>query len=596
MSKVDDIINLLLGDRRISESATFTGRTYTDQPLIERGSDLKARMDRRDQARAERHQREAEQRLRQRTARQARAGQLRHGRGHRHQDELLGQLDALLSLEVGRGADPDLPEPLRRMRELEQDRVPASLSYGSRAQALLFWQQAVLTQDYEDDVSYHGDFAQYYPTYASLTDRQLRGYFAWRTRVRAGQVDPAPLPFAFIHTYELLCGIGTSPGRRGLEDLRAFGRAYAASDEFRGAKLDSYLRRWLRDYAVYHGLDDELGAGGTGAVSRAALVLMRAEHALLARDGRGPRIESAAAQAGPPSAPELFDALDQASSYRIGGARLAKDEGELLAAVSCDVFGGLVSHCSKRRKTDFVEGLFGYGSTLPYTMFSSAIFYDDRAHPDAVVRVSEVETFTCTDGRWRHQLANAATKRSSELGLILHTVDYELREALSYAYPLKQREVPAYVTRMIRGAIAARLAEREELRRRRLTIDRSKLGGIRKAASLTQEALLTDEERDNAERMPKPQVEPQASPPTQVDAMGGTGPLTFLETRFLRAVITGADASQLLSGADPFPSVVADSINDKLFDLVGDAVIEFEGDRPQLVEDYRADVEDVLGP
>ena len=42
-------------------------------------------------------------------------------------------------------------------------------------------------------------------------------------------------------------------------------------------------------------------------------------------------------------------------------------------------------------------------------------------------------------------------------------------------------------------------------------------------------------------------------------------------------------------------SLVVDSINEKLFDVVGDAVIEYEGDDPVLVEDYLEDVREILG-
>ena len=37
-----------------------------------------------------------------------------------------------------------------------------------------------------------------------------------------------------------------------------------------------------------------------------------------------------------------------------------------------------------------------------------------------------------------------------------------------------------------------------------------------------------------------------------------------------------------------------DAVNEKLYDEIGDAAIEFDGDTPQLVEDYRPDVEELL--
>ena len=42
------------------------------------------------------------------------------------------------------------------------------------------------------------------------------------------------------------------------------------------------------------------------------------------------------------------------------------------------------------------------------------------------------------------------------------------------------------------------------------------------------------------------------------------------------------------------PSVVADAINEALFDEIGDNVLSCEGDEIMLVEDYREDLERIL--
>ncbi|MFC2706012.1 MAG: tellurite resistance TerB C-terminal domain-containing protein [Olsenella profusa] len=41
-------------------------------------------------------------------------------------------------------------------------------------------------------------------------------------------------------------------------------------------------------------------------------------------------------------------------------------------------------------------------------------------------------------------------------------------------------------------------------------------------------------------------------------------------------------------------SLAVDTINELLFDLVGDTVIAFDGDEPYLVEDYAEDVREAL--
>lgn len=569
-----------------------------------------------------------------------------------------------------------VPEAIREMRKLEGRGVPSELTYGSGSSALLFYRQAKLMEDYEDDFPTSGiGFNQYYPTYAAMNDRQLRSYFSWRTRLRQGQMDEAPLSFAFVHVYELLCGIGTTPGSQGLSDLRAFESAYREANGYDGERLHNYLQRWTRDYAIYHNVVDELSHGPESGLGSAILTLLTAEHAQLRAADREPRIPNFAVREASPTAEELFAALGEASSYHIGQSRLVKDEPELLMQVATDIFAELVMHCSKRRKTDYVEGLFGYATNLPYTMYAGAVFYEEEPHPDCRVQASPIESFTCTDGRWRQQRACEVTNRSSELGLYMHEVDFELRRQLDYGYPLKQRKVPKYVERMVQKVVAARLKERadaeearrkaeEEAERRRITIDLSKLSGIRAAAAMTQEALLTDEERgldvmeppleasfstdrstttsgDEASQPAaietplfqpiesalvtpqldhtKPEVTQQTPPtyqaeqqipatsqPTTPDpsspaavpcpAQSEYG-LSDLELCVLQGIVDGRPIAELLGPTDPFVSVVVDSINEKLFDLVGDTIVEFDGDDPRIIEeDYLEDIREVLQP
>lgn len=644
MPDIDDIIDRLLSDRRIQEGAAFSSRSYTDQPIIERGSDLKARMERerRNAERAAKHQRDAQARKARRTAKTVRATEPRGVPRHTDEPARTGSTPPLSFAELLFGktnasrieaavagvqsfvSRESQPKPIREMRRLESGRMPTSLAYGTNATGSLFYRQARLMVDYEDDYEFHGDFTKYYPTYADMSDHQLRGYFSWRTRVRAGQIDPAPLSFAFVYVYELLCGIGTVPGAQGLADLRAFGEAYREVEAEQGALLLSYLRRWESDYLIYHELYDEMPPQDPHAPSAAALTLLAAEHGLLQKAKRAPRIENKAVEEFAPSAQELYQALSDASTYHLSTARLAKDEPELVAAVACDVFEALVMHCSKRRKTDYVEGLFGYATREPYAMFSAAVFFEPEPHADCTVRVNDIVTFACKNGRWTKHCAIDARGRNSELGLALHAVDFELRRQLDYPYPLKARECPKYLQKIVSDAVARRLAEREEAKRRRITIDRSKLTGIRAAAALTQESLLTDDERSEVAPVPaeppmsmpvvptSTSVAPAPAPAASAPAPSAPAPVvpapadkddvptaedspfTPLELRFLTGLLDGTPVSQLLAPTDPFASVVVDSINEKFFDLIGDAAIEFDGDEPCIIEDYMEDVREVL--
>lgn len=456
MPNIDDILERLLGDRRIREGAAFTTRTFSDQPLIERGSDFKQRVARREQDRAAREARRDQRERRMEQREEVRAARRRQQEFIRQQErkatqgqqgteassgstsvaQPLGQQKTpstgtsrapswsqrLFSLAPelesipGIGHANKVPERIREMRKLERGGVPDRLAYGSTASASLFYRQARLMEDYEDAYEFNGTFSQYYPTYASMSDHQLRGYFSWRTKVRAGNVQQAPLSFAYVYLYELLCGIGTIPGEQGLEDLRSFGAAWREVAP-EGASISSYLNNWIHDYAVYHGLSDQYHSHGFD-LAKQVLVLLRAEHAQLARDGRSPKVPNTHAEGPAPSPAETFHALGETATYHLGDSRLSKSEPELMALVASDVFAALVTHCARRRKTDFVEGLFGYATSTPYAMFPAAIFYEERRHPDATVVIDDYEEFVCTGGRWQRRLPTEAMFRNKELGEI----------------------------------------------------------------------------------------------------------------------------------------------------------------------------------
>ena len=43
------------------------------------------------------------------------------------------------------------------------------------------------------------------------------------------------------------------------------------------------------------------------------------------------------------------------------------------------------------------------------------------------------------------------------------------------------------------------------------------------------------------------------------------------------------------------PSIAADTINEVLYDEIGDTVVDCENDRLFIIEDYREDIEHLLG-
>ena len=77
-----------------------------------------------------------------------------------------------------------VPSLIRTARSLENN-----LCNNWQSRESIFLKQAKLLANYEDDYVSHDNIVRYFSTYQSLTDRELRGYFSWRTKLRNGNLQ-----------------------------------------------------------------------------------------------------------------------------------------------------------------------------------------------------------------------------------------------------------------------------------------------------------------------------------------------------------------------------------------------------------------------
>lgn len=606
---------------------------------------------------------------------------------------------------TGRQMSSYMPDRYREMRAISRWQEGAD---GKRGRWLsedeFFYLQATLMADFEDDCPYQGTFKAYSPTYNAMSDRQLRGYFTWRTQVRAGNVEETSLSFAFVYLYELLCGIGCADAQDGFHTIKSFWETYRAF----APELDRYVRVWLADYVVYHNLPASLLEDSRTLEFDHALIALKRAQAIA--EQQAPRQKTSARGGAPilmPPNPEveepLFRAIDTLSTYRIASSKFAKDHYDDLRHVACAVYLRLAEHYAKHRKLPLIESLFGENISLPYTMFASAVFFDPQKHPDCNYELDEAHRYRCQKGYWSCEKYRGGRARNPKLGSVMRAVDCAMREAWDYAHPLKESDVPKYIAKMVEREVSERHAWALAHRPVEVNIDLSRLRQIRSAAAEVREALLIDEERgegtganEAASETAADSASPAEAPPVEVlSAKGASGESTAtaaatdnankairngddsptsnasqqanvpetpqdVAARAARAAspcaaiaetppsadvaqgaassalaaapgptaapgpvvpasatVPGANASspldadqaqylaallasdakaraQALSLVSISEDMMVDAINEALFDLLGDTAIEYGPDGPQIIEDYREDVEEIL--
>jgi len=546
-------------------------------------------------------------------------------------------------LKTGRQMQNFLPDQYRKMREISRWQDDPKGGAGRwLSEAELFYRQGLLMADFEDDCPYNGTFKSYFPTYNAMSDRQLRGYFTWRAQVRRGTVEETSTSFAFLYLYELICGIGVDNPLDGFNKIKAFWDVYRAFEP----GIDRFARVWLQDYAVFHGLDPKLLRDSKTVMFDNALIELRraARDLVPAPSSQTPKRRKTSEPTLPLPPDEvreerLMAAINALSTYNLSSSRLDRSHHRDLRHVACAVYVRMARYYDTHRKTGIVASLFGEETAMPYTMFASAVFFAPERHEDCEYRLDPIHIYRCQNGFWECMRIHGSRQKSSKLGEMMRACDQRLRLALDPAHPLKEEKVPKYLAKIIDDEIVAWLSWDAAHQPVKIDIDLSQLGHIRSAAAQTREALLIDEEREDgasaeaeAADSGQPEAEPVADatveavaaaagqdesdePTISTEQFGVVAPLLAPTPAF--AAAAPADATnELAPAADAYlrallehnavqaesavvqseqsEDMLVDTINEALFDLVGDTVIEFSAAGPQIIEDYEADVRGYL--
>ena len=448
-----------------------------------------------------------------------------------------------------------LPSALRAARSLES-------GPGARdSRSALFLKQAKLLEFYSDDYPFDKNVTCYYPTYQALSDQELRGYFSWRTKLRAGNVQKTSLSFAFLYIYELLNQIGVTDPLDGYEKLLRFHKDYGALDD----RILPYLNQWLYEYAAYYELDPGLLA--------ALPQLVFDNYVAMLEDVQTQEKEKVI------EAVRYFTKwLDRSKFY--AGNR--EDMDEIIVRVLRKV-SDHYAHC----KNTFIQQYFGKPLELFAAPFSTAVFCHREKSRDREYRLSRYTLYRCRNGFWTLYRLDIHQRPNTRLNQLVKTIDSLMRQEYGYGHPVKCETDTKWLLKLIREEIQGLLTQKEAAKAKIIRIDYSKLSSIRSDAALTQDKLTVEEELEPEE----PQAPERNTPIPEPD---GDTPLDEPEYRLLHCLLYGGDQSWVQSEGHLL-SVLVDSINDKLYDTFADSVLEMN-DRPELVGDYIEDLKEMIHP
>jgi len=458
-----------------------------------------------------------------------------------------------------------------------------------KTSAWLFYTQGKFMEDYTDVYDFGGELVKFYPTYRDLDTEQLRGYFSWRRQVREGVFPYAPKSFIYMHAYEMINGIGIDLPESGIKRLRQLAAVYGADDP----ELTRHLNRWAVDLCVYEELDPALVSDIPELVYDHALVKLT-------------EWETTPDE-------ELFSAISTLCGYPFERSRYYISDPDGFREAAVRVFRSISAFFRSHRKNPLCEKLFGRRTEMNCKLFELAVFYDRQPSRSTDYELDPIHTYTCRNGVWRCSRYYGNRTRNQQLGEMMRTLDCQLRERCDFRYKLRPGEVSKTITDLIKKELDALEAEKNRKKAMNIEIDLSKIAGIRAAADVTRDKLIVDEEPESCaapdtaadrgnEAVPQDSADspgktlsPAPEPVTEpAPDNASASPLTANEKLFLQALLSGGDWASAAREVGEMPSLLADSINEKLFGFFGDTVIDCSADVPVIIEDYADELQEYV--
>ena len=425
----------------------------------------------------------------------------------------------------------------------------------------IFIKQGKLLAAYEDDYVYDRRVTHYFPTYQSLTNPELRGYFSWRTKLRRGNLQKTSLSNAFLYIYELLNQIGVTDPMDGYRKLTEFRDAYGALDD----GILPYLNLWLMDYVVYYNLDAGLLADTPQVRSNRGIAVLDS-------------IQSRGDE-------EVIRAVKQLSPKWLERSKFYREYREDCDTVIVRVLRRMSAHYNARCKKTMVEQYFGSFSQYRVILFDAAVFHERQVEGSRQYKVDENYIYRCRNGLWSVQKYNCLPHSNGKLGDVLKAIDGVMRECNGYGRPVQYKLDTKWILKIIQEEARNLLTEKKAAEEKKITIDYSRLARIRSDAAVTRDRLMVEEEAE--EEAPPAQTPAPAEEPEDT-------PLTKDEYRLLQSLLYGRDYGWVRSSGLML-SVLVDGINDKLYDTFSDSVL-LGDDPPELIEDYIADLKEMIHP
>ena len=469
--------------------------------------------------------------------------------------------------------DENLPGAIRKLREFMRSDERSRMS-----KTKAFFEEAKMMEDYEDDFEGKGRiFKSFRVVYEDLDNDALRSYFSFRSAVRRGEyIRPEEENYIYILIDELLMQIGVENAEDGLKKLYDISVNYQYNSWVYGYELN----RWMQDYVVYYGLQNKYVRFVFKKEIKADWAIYVLEHTEKFTDE------------------DIFKAAAMLSDYGIEDTPFARKYPEDALHGTATVLKELDKVSRKNFMKSFAA-LVGFSKRLEnYQMFRDAVFFFNDRPESGTFKVDTARIFRKNKRTWKcesYGLDIGIFMWTDNLNAVLRETDRLLRKNFKYKKALKKRTAFMDLEEEITLAIQKYLRDKEEAAKPVIKVDLSMLSNIRSDAEYTRESLLEGvEEEFDFEESDQEETEVPEADDTHEETEELPAGLTEEETGLINCLLSGESASGFARDRHLILSVLVDSINEKLYDIFADTVIDMSADSPEIIEDYLEELEEIL--
>ena len=446
-----------------------------------------------------------------------------------------------------------------------------------RGNARVFYEQAVFMKDFEDDYPNKVPFSSYFPYYQLMGYEQLRTYFSWRTKVRRDVITDTSLSYVFLYIYELLDNIGVDSPQEGLDKLVSFWTSYRDFD----SSIDKYVIRWFKDYHIYYNLHETF--------REFAKEYNITKHY--------PNIDETE---------DSFDLFCSISKYDISKSTFFTDETKELISGCFSFVIDKIRQAFETVGISLDDTLFHPTKKLvDWKPFKDALFSPWFRQADRKVVFSKNEIYICSNNEWKIGTIITSEDGRQFIGYVIKQMESVLRRVTNYKFKItanidmisqetqsKLKKAGLFIEDIVQTAV---IEFYREATRTVVKVSQESLDRIRQEAFATQEALIVEDQKEAAYPVKIP-VDQQSEDKNSFNEYPFRDALSEAELQTL--IIILQDDNNILDSIKELANknnimleVLADGINEKAMDYIGDNIID---DEFTIYEDYKEQIKGMV--